>query len=101
MSVIIVGGNDRMATRYKDICKSYDCKAKVFINKYPTGFDKKIGTPDLAVVFTDTVSHKMLNGLNQRASKLDFPVAIYHSSSCSALKNVLEKYCANKGVANA
>ena len=55
MSVIIVGGNDRMATRYKDICKSYDCKAKVFI-KYPTGFDKKIGSPDLAVVFTDTVS---------------------------------------------
>ena len=93
MSVIIVGGNDRMATRYKDICKSYDCKAKVFI-KYPTGFDKKIGSPDLAV------SHKMLNGLNQRASKLDFPVAICHSSSCSALKNVLEKYC-TKGVVNA
>ena len=81
MSVIIVGGNDRMATRYKDICKSYDCKAKVFI-KYPTGFDKKIGSPDLAVVFTDTVSH------------------ICHSSSCSALKNVLEKYC-TKGVVNA
>ena len=80
MSVIIVGGNDRMATRYKDICKSYDCKAKVFI-KYPTGFDKKIGSPDLAVVFTDTV-------------------AICHSSSCSALKNVLEKYC-TKGVVNA
>ena len=65
-----------------------------------TGFDKKIGSPDLAVVFTDTVSHKMLNGLNQRASKLDFPVAICHSSSCSALKNVLEKYC-TKGVVNA
>ena len=60
-----------------------------------------IKSPDLAVVFTDTVSHKMLNGLNQRASKLDFPVAICHSSSCSALKNVLEKYCANEGVANA
>ena len=26
MSVIIVGGNDRMATRYKDICKSYGDK---------------------------------------------------------------------------
>ena len=28
MSVVVVGGNDRMATRYKDICKSYNCKAK-------------------------------------------------------------------------
>lgn len=99
MSVIIVGGNDRMATRYKDICKSYDCKAKVFI-KYPTGFDKKIGSPDLAVVFTDTVSHKMLNGLNQRASKLDFPGGIYASISCSGFEDVLEKYC-TKGVVNA
>ena len=72
MSVIIVGGNDRMATRYKDICKSYDCKAKVFI-KYPTGFDKKIGSHDLAVVFTDTVSHKMLNGLTKEQANLIFP----------------------------
>lgn len=30
MSVVVVGGNDRMATRYKDICKEYNCKAKVF-----------------------------------------------------------------------
>lgn len=93
MSVVIVGGNDRMATRYKDICKSFDCKAKVFI-KYATDFDKKIGSPDLAVVFTDTVSHKLLNGVSRRAEKLDFPVEICRSSSVSALKNVLSKYCA-------
>ena len=72
MSVIIVGGNDRMATRYKDICKSYDCKAKVFI-KYPTGFDKKIGSPDLAVVFTDTVSHKCSMVLTKEQANLIFP----------------------------
>lgn len=30
MSIVVVGGNDRMATRYKDICRSYNCKAKVF-----------------------------------------------------------------------
>ena len=30
MSIVVVGGNDRMATRYKDICKSFKCKAKVF-----------------------------------------------------------------------
>ena len=34
MSVVVVGGNDRMATRYKDICKSYNCKAKVFTGDY-------------------------------------------------------------------
>ena len=30
MSVVIVGGNECMERRYKDICKSYQCRAKVF-----------------------------------------------------------------------
>lgn len=92
MSIVIVGGNDRMATRYKDICKTFDCKAKVFI-KYAADFDKKIGSPDFAIVFTDTVSHKLLNTVTARAQKLDFPVEHLRSSSVSALKDVLGKYC--------
>ena len=30
MSVVIVGGNDRMVCQYKDVCKDYGCRAKVF-----------------------------------------------------------------------
>ena len=30
MSVVIVGGHDRMVCQYKKICKGYKCKAKVF-----------------------------------------------------------------------
>ena len=30
MSVVIVGGNERMECKYKDICKKRGCKAKVF-----------------------------------------------------------------------
>jgi hypothetical protein len=92
MSIVIVGGNDRMATRYKDICKAYDCKAKVFI-KFATDLDKKIGSPDLAVVFSNTVSHKLLNGVNRQAVKQNFPVEICRSGSVSSLKKVLDKYC--------
>ena len=29
MSVVVIGGNDRMASRYKDICESYRCKAMI------------------------------------------------------------------------
>ena len=99
MSIVIVGGNDRMSTRYKEICKAYDCKAKGFI-KYATNLDKKIGSPDFAVVFTDAVSHKLLNSVNARAEKMNFPVEICHSSSVSALKKVLCKYCKNKDCCN-
>ena len=92
MSVVVVGGNDRMATRYKDICKSYNCKAKVF-TQMPSNFEDKIGSPDLVVVFTNTCSHKMVLRVNSKAEKQLFAVEKIHSSSASALKSVLEKYC--------
>ncbi len=92
MSVVVVGGNDRMATRYKDICKEYNCKAKVF-TQMPSDFENKLGMPDLMVVFTSTCSHKMVNRVNQRSQKYDIPVARIHSASASALKSVLEQYC--------
>ena len=79
MSIVVVGGNDRMATRYKDICKSFKCKAKVFTQ--------------MPAVFTNTCSHKMVQRVNQRSAKYDIPVARIHSASVSALKNVLNQYC--------
>ena len=30
MSVVIVGGHDRMVRQYMDICKKFNCKGKVF-----------------------------------------------------------------------
>ncbi len=92
MSVVVVGGNDRMAARYKDICKEYNCKAKVF-TQMPSDFENKLGTPDLMVVFTNTCSHKMVSRVNQRSRKYDIPVARIHSASATALKSVLEQYC--------
>lgn len=81
-----------MASRYKDICKSYNCKAKVF-TKMQTNFENKLGTPDLMVVFTNTCSHKMLNSVNKKSGKKDILVVRIHTASATALKSVLEQYC--------
>lgn len=81
-----------MATRYKDICESYKCKAKIF-TQMPANFDRKIGTPDLVVVFTNTCSHKMAIQVNQKAEKHNFQVAKIHNASVNALKTVLAQYC--------
>ena len=91
MSVVIVGGNDRMATRYQDICKQYKWKSKVF-TQLPADFENKIGEPDLLVVFTSTCSHKMLAGVKNRSEKRGIPVKHVHSASVSALKKLLECY---------
>lgn len=92
MSVVVLGGNDRMATRYKDICKSYKCKAKVF-TQMPSDLESKLGTPDLMVVFTDTCCHKMANCVKAHSAKGNIPVEHVHSASVSSLKSVLERYC--------
>ena len=59
MSVVIIGGNERMVRRYEDLCKSYDCRAKVFA-KTEKGL-QNFGNPDLLILFTSTMSHKMLH----------------------------------------
>lgn len=92
MSVVVIGGNDRMSARYKEICHSYHCKAKIF-TQMPADFENKLGNPDLMVVFTDTCSHKMVNGVNQKSKKQKIPVARIHNASVNALKTVLEQYC--------
>ncbi len=92
MSIVVVGGNDHMATRYKDICSSYKCKAKIF-TQMPANFENKLGSPDLVIVFTNTCSHKMVIQVDQKAEKNNFEVAKIHNASVSALKNVLEQYC--------
>ena len=90
MSLVIVGGNECMIREYKDLCKSYNCKAKVYA-KMSRGL-QDIGNPDLVVLFTNTVSHKMAKCALESAKNLKIPVERIHSGSKSALKNVLEQY---------
>ena len=92
MSVVIIGGHDRMVREYKEICENHKYKAKVF-TQMKTGLDKLIGRPDLLILFTNTVSHKMVNTAIQEAKRNNIPVARIHSSSASALHSVLEEHC--------
>ena len=55
MSIVIIGGHERMTAQYEKICEDYGCKAKVMV-KEKGGFKKKIGNPDLMILFTSTVS---------------------------------------------
>ena len=92
MSIVIIGGNERMVCQYTDICKGYGYKAKIF--PVETGsIRKKRGRPDLMVLITNTVSHKMLLSAAQEAQKNNMPVARIHTSSASALKTALDQHC--------
>ena len=61
MSVVIIGGNECMVRQYKDLCRKYQCDAKVIPKKQSSL--KGLGNPDLLVLFTSTVSHKLMLSL--------------------------------------
>ena len=90
MSVVIVGGHDRMVNTYKEICKKHKCKAKVFTHM-TANFKTMIGSPDLLILFTNTVSHKMVVSALQAVEKDKTIVERCHTSSACALNEILHK----------
>ena len=92
MSIVIVGGNECMEGQYCEICKRCGCKARVF-TKENGAMKKKLGCPDLLILFTKTVSHKMVICAVQEAKRNNIPIVRVHSSSAAALKSVLSEYC--------
>ena len=88
MSVVIIGGNERMSRQYADVCAAHGYDAKVF-PKDTGPIDKQIGSPDLMILFTRTVSHKMVQGAVKAAKKNSIPFARVQSSSISALRALL------------
>ena len=91
MSIVIVGGHDRMHCKYKQICKKYGCKCKVF-TQCPANFKNQIGCPDMLIVFTGTVAHKMVNVASVQAEKAGACIKHCHSSGGTALDDALKSY---------
>ena len=83
MSVVIVGGNDRMVGQYRDLCREYDCEAKVF-TQMPGTLKKKI--------FTNTVSHNMVTCAVSEAKRVQAKIVRCRSSSMAALRNILQEF---------
>lgn len=90
MSVVIVGGNECMIRQYINLCEEYKCKAKVYSKM--TKELRNMGSPDLLVLFTNTVSHKMVRCALSETKGLNTRIARSHSSSMAALKTILEEY---------
>jgi len=95
MNVVIVGGNERMVCQYSEICKNYGCKSKIFVKE--NTMKKKLGCPDLLILFTNTVSHMMVTSVMKEAKRNNVPVARVRSSSVSALDQTLLSFRGAQG----
>lgn len=90
MSVVIVGGNECMVRQYKELCREYKYKAKIY-PKMSRNF-KDIGMPDLLVLFTDTVSHTMVHSALEQAKGKQVKTIRSHTSSMNALREILKEH---------
>lgn len=91
MSIVILGGNECMERQYKDLCKEYRCKAKVYIK--PGGsLRNKLGNPDLLICFTGALSHKVLRNAQNELKGCRTAVEHSRTASIAALRSILEKH---------
>lgn len=90
MSVVIIGGNECMERDYKNLCKKHGCRAKVFC-RYNNCLKDRIGEPDLMILFTHTVSHKMVQVALESAGTAT-QIVRTHTSSMASLRKILIEY---------
>ncbi|RKD31181.1 DUF2325 domain-containing protein [Thermohalobacter berrensis] len=90
MSVVVLGGHERMEKLYKKVCKKHGCRAKVFTHM-KTNLEKRIGCPDCIILFTDVISHKLTNTAMKISKKKDIPKVRLHNSSLNTLEKALKE----------
>ena len=78
-------------TRY---VSSITANQKVFTKKSGRMADQ-IGTPDIMILFTNTVSHRMVHSAVGEAERKNIEIIRSHSSSGSALNEILANACQN------
>ncbi len=89
MSIVIIGGHERMEREYISIAKALGYKTKVYTTM--SSKVKSIGNAEAIILFTSTVSHKMSMKVVNEAKRKNIPILRSHSSSQCALKECFKK----------
>ncbi len=90
MSIVVIGGNERMESCYKSIAKSFGYKTKIY-TKMCRKMSNSIGSPDAIIIFTSTVSHKMAMKAEEEAKRQNIPILRSHSSGKVAFENCIKE----------
>ncbi len=90
MNVVLVGGHERLCERYRRLAKKRGYKLKVMCNM-KCDMCKRIGQPQGIIVFTNTVSHKMVIATETTAKKHEIPVIKCHTSSQNAFESTIDE----------
>ena len=90
MTLLVVGGNERMKRDYINWGKEKGYKTKVILNMSSKAL-KDFGCPDAVVMFTSTVSHKLKTVVETQAKKKNIPVIRHYNNSKVSFMECLVK----------
>lgn len=88
--VAIIGGLKRGERDYIELLKKYELKCKVFNTQCPN-FCKKIKNCEACIVFTNLVSHNLLNNCTKVCKSQNIPIIHLNSTGIQSLKENLDK----------
>lgn len=78
-----------MERRYAQLCSKYGWRSKIFC-KPQADMKNRIGNPDMLILFTHTVSHKLVQSALTHVPE-GTNVVRSHSSSMASLQSILEE----------
>lgn len=89
MSILLLGGMDRLERHYFNEASQRCINLKVFTR--PTkDINKKIGRVDAIVIFTDKVSHSMRHEIVNFARSKGIPCFMYHNCGLCTFRKCLD-----------
>jgi hypothetical protein len=88
MSIVLVGGMDRLGEQYRAEAKRHGVDIKIF-SQDEQGLCAKIKNSDGVVIFTNKVSHQARNRAFRTAKNEGIPVLMHHSCGVCSLGECL------------
>jgi len=88
MSVVLVGGMDRLGNQYRKEAKRMGMKLRIF-NQSENDLEGKIGSADAVVIFTNKVSHQARNQAVATAKRRGIPLFMHHGCGVCTLRECL------------
>lgn len=85
MSIVLVGGMERLEKHYLGEAEKFGIKLTVF-NQDKTGLAASIRNKDAVVLFTNKVSHRCRQKVMTLARSNDIPVFMFHSCGLCTLR---------------
>ena len=79
MSLLVIGGHERMEKDYYKLAKNRGYKTKVYTTM-SSQVKNSIGSPDAIVIMTSTVSHKLSRIVESQAKKMNIPIFRHKNS---------------------